>query len=48
MIEFAMVDRNDLGIGLDHLGVDQAFQRVFDQIRLIYWLHLRLTNFQHQ
>lgn len=47
MVEFAVVGGNDLILGQDHLGVDEALNTVLEQALLVNGLHGRLRNLQH-
>lgn len=47
MIKLAVICRNNLILGLDHVGVDKTLNAIPQDIGLIYRLHAGLRNFQH-
>lgn len=47
VVELAVVGRDDLVLGQDHLSVDKTLDTILEQVLLVHGLHARLGNLQH-
>lgn len=47
VVKFAVVGRDDLVLGLDQIGVNQALDAVLEKVGLVDRLQTRLRNLQH-